>query len=80
MVIDRLFAAILTGLLTFAVSFLKDVADSVNKLNIQMGVVISRMENYDARIEKLEDYNARIKGRSFCGNDGNHWHYHRVDS
>lgn len=61
MVIDRLFAAILTGLLTFAVSFLKDVADSVNKLNIQMGVVISRMENYDARIEKLEDYNARIK-------------------
>jgi flagellin-like hook-associated protein FlgL len=61
MVIDRLFAAILTGLLTFAVSFLKDVADSVNKLNIQMGVVISRMENYDSRIEKLEDYNARIK-------------------
>jgi len=61
MVIDRLFAAILTGLLTFAVSFLKDVADSVNKLNIQMGVVISRMENYDSRIEKLEDYNARTK-------------------
>ena len=61
MVIDRLFAAILTGLLTFAVSFLKDVADSVNKLNVQMGVVISRMENYDSRIEKLEDYNARIK-------------------
>jgi hypothetical protein len=61
MVIDRLFAAILTGLLTFAVSFLKDVADSVNKLNVQMGVVISRMENYDARIEKLEEHNARIK-------------------
>jgi len=61
MVIDRLFAAILTGLLTFAVSFLKDVADSVNKLNIQMGVVISRMENYDSRIEKLEEYNARTK-------------------
>ena len=61
MVIDRLFAAILTGLLTFAVSFLKDVADSVNKLNVQMGVVISRMENYDSRIEKLEEHNARIK-------------------
>tara|TARA_R110000868_G_scaffold43972_2_gene147476 strand:- start:1746 stop:1934 length:189 start_codon:yes stop_codon:yes gene_type:complete len=61
MVIDRLFAAILTGLLTFAVSFLKDVADSVNKLNVQMGVVISRMENYDSRIEKLEEHNARTK-------------------
>ena len=62
MAIDRMFFAILTGLLAFAVSFLKDVADSVNKLNVQMGVVIERMENYDERIEKLEDkINARIK-------------------
>jgi len=62
MAIDRMFFAILTGLLAFAVSFLKDVADSVNKLNVQMGVVIERMDNYDERIEKIEDkINARIK-------------------
>ena len=51
---DKILLSLIAALMTFAVTFLKEMADSVNRLNGQMAVVIERMATYDARIEKIE--------------------------
>lgn len=51
---EKILLSFIAGLLAFAVTFLKEMADSVNRLNSQMAVVIERMATYDARIEKIE--------------------------
>lgn len=56
---EKVLWTIITVLITAAVNIGKETLDSINKLNIQMGVVIERLANYDTRIERLE--NARIK-------------------
>lgn len=56
---EKILWTIITALLTLAVNIGKETLESINKLNIQMGVVIERLANYDTRIERLE--NARIK-------------------
>lgn len=50
-----------TGLLTFGVSFLKELSDNIAKLNVQMSQVIERtantndiLRNHELRITNLE--------------------------
>lgn len=50
-----------TGLLTFGVSFLKELSDNIAKLNVQMAQVIDRtansheiLRNHELRISNLE--------------------------
>lgn len=51
-----------TGLLTFGVSFLKELSDNIAKLNVQMAQVIDRtaisneiLKNHELRITNLEN-------------------------
>lgn len=45
----------LLGLLTGGVYILWQLKASVDQLNVQIAVVIERMNNHEKRIEKLED-------------------------
>lgn len=48
---------VLLGLLSGGVYILWQLKDSVQQLNVQIAVVIERMNNHEKRLEKLEDAN-----------------------
>lgn len=56
------FMGILTGLLSFAVGFLKNISQSISKLNTQVSILLERSEwhgvainHLDVRVTKLEE-------------------------
>lgn len=56
------FMGILTGLLSFAVGFLKNISQSISKLNTQVSILLERSEwhgtainHLDIRVTKLEE-------------------------
>lgn len=60
--IDRSFWALLTAAAVYGASQLKTVSESVEKLNIKMGVIIEKISNaekrldtQDRRMERIED-------------------------
>lgn len=55
--IEQIMMTILTALVTFAVTFLKDMSVSVAELNVQMSQVIDRIA---VSTNKLDDHESRI--------------------
>lgn len=56
--LENLLITILTALVAFAVSFLKDLSQSVEQLNRQIVVVIERIARNDAQ---SSDHEARLR-------------------
>jgi hypothetical protein len=60
------FMALVSGTLTFAVTFLRRISESITKLNIQVGVLLERsdghtriLDNHERRIGDLEKQTRR---------------------
>jgi hypothetical protein len=48
------FMALVSGTLTFAVTFLRRISESIIKLNVQVGVLIERSDGHAQRLDMHE--------------------------
>jgi len=51
---DKFFWALLIGVVSLGVSYLKDVSTSVNSLNIKIALVIEKVNSHEIRIDRFE--------------------------